>query len=818
MHSVCPGAPACAPPLRRCIRARSYSGEDGWASLAESIRREEGGAPRPPRRELRPPSPSDDGESPSWGPPGESRRRERGGGSGGGGGAAPRTRPPPSSSARPSLPPRLPPVWSADGPVPFGRPTSSAAVSRRPWAPAGRRVEGSGYDDDYDARRFGGRGAAPKLYAGGRELAGGDRRVAATRARASSAAGAGAPPGSPGYMDAGLLDLTGVARRLREKALRAEGLLLSGERATPRALPPRRDDLPRPPTRRDTQAAAAAAAAVGSRPPPDAARPRFPLSSAASASSSPPPSRKRAPPPPPAPEARLALPLPPVLPGSKQPFARLGLSLSCCAALAAAGLKSPTPIQGLALPPLLAGRSAAVLAETGSGKTLCYALPALTRFYARASLGRKASARSLPKAPGCACPEILFIVPSRELGLQVAAAAEEAADWCHPSPSSRLDGDDDDGYNGNGDSSARRSRAPPSPSSPPFPPPPPVRRACVVALLGRDKSTPPPAAAWEAADVLVATPGAAVRCVADGSLRLGRLRCVVVDEADELLGKGYAADTGRLLRVAAPPPPLQPPRASSAPQKPFGAAGDDGGGAGEAGGARGSQGQEVQLVFAAATLSRSDWDALLKPSVPPSANLLRIASPGLHLAPAALGGPTGRNAVVLVSSPETRAAALLACLEDDAASGAPGLPALVFASSTSEADDVAATLVEKGLPAAAFHGKLGSGIHRGELLDDLNSGELGVLVVTDAACRGLDLAAIRNVVQLRPAPSPAIHLHRVGRTGRACAVGPCQASVLVDAVEDARLGATPMLLRAHADGWDAIGAMVDTARREGGEA
>lgn len=203
--------------------------------------------------------------------------------------------------------------------------------------------------------------------------------------------------------------------------------------------------------------------------------------------------------------------------------------------------------------------------------------------------------------------------------------------------------------------------------------------------------------------------------------------------------------------------------------------------------------------------------------------------------------------VKVVNGAEERAVALLEALNDyngTASNGepsglAPGLPALIFTNSPAEADAVAALLQNgasqhaslsqacvppvlnghavcpaAGLPVAAFHGKVSG--HRGELLDDLQEGALAALVVTDMAARGLDLPCVRNVVQWRPAPSATLHLHRVGRTGRASATGPCQASVLVDPVDDddTAAGATPLVLRAASHGWDAVDDFIDTRRRE----
>jgi superfamily II DNA/RNA helicase len=97
---------------------------------------------------------------------------------------------------------------------------------------------------------------------------------------------------------------------------------------------------------------------------------------------------------------------------------------------------------------------------------------------------------------------------------------------------------------------------------------------------------------------------------------------------------------------------------------------------------------------------------------------------------------------------------------------------------------------------------------------------LAALVVTDVAARGLDLPQVRHVVQWRPAPSATLHLHRVGRTGRAGAPGPCAATTLFDAQDaaDAAAATAPMLAAAAADGWAALGELLDTRRAPEGPA
>ena len=60
------------------------------------------------------------------------------------------------------------------------------------------------------------------------------------------------------------------------------------------------------------------------------------------------------------------------------PFSNLGLSEKVLAAVAAAGYKTPTPIQEQSIPHVLARRDVLGIAQTGTGKTAAFTLPMLT--------------------------------------------------------------------------------------------------------------------------------------------------------------------------------------------------------------------------------------------------------------------------------------------------------------------------------------------------------------------------------------------------------------------------------------------------------
>ena len=97
-------------------------------------------------------------------------------------------------------------------------------------------------------------------------------------------------------------------------------------------------------------------------------------------------------------------------------FEELNLAPELLSALTACGYTEPTPIQAQAIPHLLAGRDLIGSAQTGTGKTAAFVLPALQR------LARRASA---PRAGrnGVASPSVLVLAPTRELAQQVAEQA-----------------------------------------------------------------------------------------------------------------------------------------------------------------------------------------------------------------------------------------------------------------------------------------------------------------------------------------------------------------------------------------------------------
>ncbi|MBK5914369.1 DEAD/DEAH box helicase [Rhodocyclus purpureus] len=200
-------------------------------------------------------------------------------------------------------------------------------------------------------------------------------------------------------------------------------------------------------------------------------------------------------------------------------FADLGLHAAVLKALADAGYTDPTPVQEQAIPAALEGRDLMVSSQTGSGKTAAFLLPALHRFASLAPATTTApqrtpnqerqSRRSRGERPRftAAQPKMLVLAPTRELALQVTAAAEKYG------------------------STQRQVRAVAILGGMPYPK--------QMQLLSRNP------------EILVATPGRLIDHMESGKIDFSQLETLVLDEADRMLDMGFIDDIERI--VAATP-------------------------------------------------------------------------------------------------------------------------------------------------------------------------------------------------------------------------------------------------------------------------
>ena len=176
-------------------------------------------------------------------------------------------------------------------------------------------------------------------------------------------------------------------------------------------------------------------------------------------------------------------------------FAEYGLAQRVLDVLAEAGIERPTAIQARTLPDALAGRDVLGRAQTGSGKTLGFGLPMLTRLHAQVG-GRQPLA-----------PRGLVLVPTRELAAQVAKALTPAAGALN------------------------------------------LRVATVVGGMSISRQMEE---LRRGVDVLVATPGRLIDLMERRAVRLDAVEVAVLDEADHMADLGFLPAVTRILDATPP--------------------------------------------------------------------------------------------------------------------------------------------------------------------------------------------------------------------------------------------------------------------------
>jgi ATP-dependent RNA helicase RhlE len=173
-------------------------------------------------------------------------------------------------------------------------------------------------------------------------------------------------------------------------------------------------------------------------------------------------------------------------------FHQLGLSKPLLDALAAKNYTQATPIQTQAIPTVLTGRDLLGIAQTGTGKTAAFMLPALDRL---------AAARNIPK-PGQI--RMLVLAPTRELASQIAAMAEAYGKYM---------------------------------------------RLSVGVIFGGVPNGKSVRTVSRGLDVLVATPGRLLDLIDQRALSLRELEILVLDEADQMLDLGFIHALKRIVNL-----------------------------------------------------------------------------------------------------------------------------------------------------------------------------------------------------------------------------------------------------------------------------
>ena len=217
-------------------------------------------------------------------------------------------------------------------------------------------------------------------------------------------------------------------------------------------------------------------------------------------------------------------------------------------------------------------------------------------------------------------------------------------------------------------------------------------------------------------DVLIATPGRLLDYMEQGEIRLGGIECLVLDEMDRMLDMGFMPDVRRIVE--------RTPRSR-------------------------------QTMFFSATMPPEvDYVAkqFLKDPV--------VIEIGARQSPA----ETVRHALYPVAR-DQKFDLLLALLERTNYDSV-----LIFSRTKDGADRIAHRLKEANHSVAVLHSNRTQS-ERIEALDGFRKGRYEVMVATDIASRGLDIAGVSHVINFDVPQHPEDYVHRIGRTGRAQSEG-----------------------------------------------
>lgn len=332
-------------------------------------------------------------------------------------------------------------------------------------------------------------------------------------------------------------------------------------------------------------------------------------------------------------------------------FDTFGLSPAVLQAIQDQGYETPTPIQAACIPELLADHDLLGQAQTGTGKTAAFALPLLSNI-----------------ALDSRDPQLLVITPTRELALQVAEACQSYAKHLtgfHVLPV----------YGGQGMSLQLRQ----------------LQRG---------------------AQVIVGTPGRVIDHLKRGTLKLGSLKSLVLDEADEMLKMGFIEEIEWIFEQAP---------------------------------------EQRQVALFSATMP----DSIRKVAKKYLRNPVEIRIKSKSEAVTAI------DQVHYVVSRDLKMDAMTRILEVEEFDGM-----IVFVRTKLATVEVADKLEAHGFAAEALNGDMNQAM-RERTIDRLKRGKLDIVVATDVAARGLDVERISHVVNYDIPNDPESYVHRIGRTGRA---------------------------------------------------
>ena len=335
-----------------------------------------------------------------------------------------------------------------------------------------------------------------------------------------------------------------------------------------------------------------------------------------------------------------------------QGFSDLGLSEPVMKMLEKIGYETPSPIQAAIIPHVLEGKDVIGQAQTGTGKTAAFALPLLSKIDIKQTKQ----------------PQVLVLTPTRELAIQVAEAFQKYA--------GKLSG------------------------------------FHVVPIYGGQDFGTQLRQLRRGVHVIVATPGRIMDHMRRETVDLQALKCIVLDEADEMLRMGFIDD--------------------------------------------------VEWIMEKTPSSRQV--ALFSATVPePIKRIARrhLTDPvEIKIKTKTATADTIRQRYWMVSGFH-KLDALTRVLEGEEFDAM-----IIFVRTKVATADLSERLQARGFAAAPLSGDIAQN-KREKTVNDLKKGKLDILVATDVAARGLDVDRVSHVINYDIPYDNESYVHRIGRTGRA---------------------------------------------------
>ena len=330
-------------------------------------------------------------------------------------------------------------------------------------------------------------------------------------------------------------------------------------------------------------------------------------------------------------------------------FSTLGLSEQMLEAVRAKGFETPTSIQRLTIPRLLSGGND-IIAQSGTGKTAAFGLPILQQ--------------TEHSADGV---QALVLVPTRELAVQ---AAEELLS-----------------FNAG-------------------------RRLSITAIYGGAAMSEQLRRLSRGVDIVVGTPGRVLDHIRRGTLKLDKVRFLVLDEADEMLDMGFLEDVEEIMNHT---------------------------------------GADRRVLLFSATMP--ERIVRLSEAYMRDTEMLRIESQHLTA--------DLTNQIYFEVREADKFDALTRIIDIE-----PDFYGIVFCRTKIGADEVATRLAAHGYAAEGLHGDV-SQAQREKILRKFRDRTVNILVATDVAARGIDVSNLSHVINYSLPQDSESYVHRIGRTGRA---------------------------------------------------